>query len=207
MQVLIVLLDFVFVLAFSVIFGLTFNIVTYLWFSALVLIVFGSGSLFGWFGVVLGFQLGFYFYLFRLDQQYFFSIFTKLFYVAVVVWANVVCSRMVLILRYFGFIFSSLRYLLMGGAYFYSCSVLGGYYFCFLLVSIYLCTLHEFGFFRLLIGFPLSLIFYLKFIFMGARCVFLFFLFLLPLLLAVYIGGHPICEEPLVCFFLVILLV
>merc|ERR1712119_67893 len=84
-QVLIVLLDFVFVLAFSVIFGLTFNIVTYLWFSALVLIVFGSGSLFGWFGVVLGFQLGFYFYLFRLDQQYFFNIFTNvLFLVAII---------------------------------------------------------------------------------------------------------------------------
>jgi len=183
-------------------FGLSSNIVRYLWFSAVVLLVFGSGSLFGWLGLLLGFQLGFYFYLFGLEQQYFFTIFSKVFYVGLLVCVNTVCGDMVLILRYFGLIFSSIGYLLMGGAYFYSCSILRAYYFSLLFVLIYVFTLHEFGFFGLLIGFPLSLIFFLKFSLMSGGCLFLFFLFLLPLLLATQIGGYPVFEELLVCFLL-----
>jgi len=196
------LLDFVFVLVFCALLGLCFNIVGYLWFSAVALIVFGSGSLFGWLGILLGFQLSFYFYLFRLEQHYFFTIFSKAFYVGLLVCVNAVCGNMVVVLGYLGLIFSSVSYLLMGRAYFYSCSILGSYFFSFLLVFIYCFTLHEFGFFGLLIGFPLSLIFFLKFAFMSGGCVFLFFLFLLPLLLATQVGRYPVYEELLVCFFL-----
>lgn len=186
-------------------FGLSLNIISYLWFSAALLIVFGSRSLFGWLGLVLGFQLTFYFYLFGLDQHYFFAICSKVFYVGVLVCVNVACGSLLIVLGYLVLIFTSLTYLLMGGAYFYSCSILGCYYFSFLLVLIYLFTLHEFGFFALLIGFPVSLIFYLKFALMSGGCVFLFFLFLLPLLVATQIGGYPVSEELVVCFLLLCL--
>lgn len=181
--------------------------VGYLWFSAVVLIVFGSRSLFGWLGLLLGFQLGFYFYLFGLEQQYFFAIFSKVFYVGLLSCLNVVCRDMVLVLRYFGFIFSSIGYLLVGRAYFYSCAILRAYYFCLPLVLTYLFTLHEFGFFGLLVGFPLSLIFFLKYTLMSGGCMFLFVFFLLPVLVATQIGSFPFFEEPLVCVFVLFMFV
>lgn len=201
-----ILLDFVFILAFSVVFGLRFNVVSYLWFSAVLLIVVVCRSLFGWFLLVLSFQLTFYFYLYSLDSHYFLAILSKVFYVGVLVCINVTCRCLLIVLGYLMFIFTSVAYLLMGRVYFYACSILGCYYYSVLLILIYVFTMHEFGFFALLVGFPISLIFFMKFALMAGSCVFMFFLFLLPIVFATEIGTFAVFEELLLCLILVCLL-
>ena len=81
--------DFLLVLCFCLIFGLEFNIINYLWFSGVRLFFYYLGSLIGWLPVFIGIQLRFYFYLYGLEFHYFFSVFSKIFYVGMLIWLNI----------------------------------------------------------------------------------------------------------------------
>ena len=183
------------VLCFCLIFGLEFNIINYLWFSGVRLFFYYLRSLFRWLPVFIGLQLGFYFYLYRLEYQYFFSVFGKTFYVGMLIWLNVLGGEFFFCLGYLFISFTLLNYLLIRGIYFFSFSLLGQYYFALLVCFIYVLVFHEFSFFSLVIGFPLALIFYIKFSCLFLRCYFVSCLFLIPIVLSVQLGNLPVFEE------------
>jgi len=70
-------------------FGLEFNIINYLWFSRVGLFFYYLRSLIGWLPIFIGIQLRFYFYLYGLEYQYFFSILSKVFYVGMLIGLNI----------------------------------------------------------------------------------------------------------------------
>ena len=183
------------VLCFCLIFRLEFNIINYLWFSGVRLFFYYLGSLLGWLPVFIGMQLGFYFYLYGLEYQYFFSVFSKAFYVRMLVWLNVLGGEFFFCLGYLFVSFSLLNYLLVRRIYFFSFSVLGQYFYAALVCLIYVFVLHEFSFFSLVIGFPVALIFYIKFSCLFLGCYFVSCLFLVPIVLSIHLGNLPIFEE------------
>merc|ERR1711976_151057 len=113
-------------------------------------------------GFLVGFQLGFFFYLYGLEVQFFFSAFSKLFYLGCLLWTNIIGRELYLMLRYVLAVYGLLNYMLIGRVYFFSFTIIGQYYFCFLLLLVYLISFHELSLFSLIIRFPLSLVFYLK---------------------------------------------
>merc|ERR1712133_288066 len=155
-----------------------FNIINYLWFSGVRLFFYYLGSLLGWLPVFIGIQLGFYFYLYGLEYQYFFSVFSKTFYVRMLVWLNVLGGEFFFCLGYLFVSFSLLNY-------FFSFSLLGQYFYAVLVCLIYAFVLHEFSFFSLVIGFPVALIFYIKFSCLFLGCYFVSCLFLVPIVLSI----------------------
>ena len=183
------------VLCFCLIFRLEFNIINYLWFSGVRLFFYYLGSLLGWLPVFIGIQLGFYFYLYGLEYQYYFSVFSKTFYVRMLVWLNVLGGEFFFCLGYLFVSFSLLNYLLVRRIYFFSFSLLGQYFYAVLVCLIYALVLHEFSFFSLVIGFPVSLIFYIKFSCLFLGCYFVSCLFLVPIVLSIRLGSLPIFEE------------
>ena len=183
------------VLCLCLIFRLELNIINYLWFSAVRLFFYYLRSLFRWLPVFIGLQLGFYFYLYRLEYHYFFSVFGKIFYVRMLIWLNVLGGEFFFCLGYLFISFTLLNYLLIRGIYFFSFSLLGQYYFALLVCFIYVLVFHEFSFFSLVIGFPLALIFYIKFSCLFLRCYFVSCLFLIPVVLSVQLGNLPLFEE------------
>jgi len=96
---------------------------------------------------------------------------------------------------------------LIRGIYFFAFSVLRLYGFSIVMCVLYMLILHEFSFFSLVIGFPLSLVFYMKFSSMSLRFILLSCLFLFPVVLGVHLGSLPVAEEVLVSFRLLILFV
>jgi len=196
------------VLCLCIIFRLEFNIIGYLWFSGLRLFFYYLGSVFGWIVISIRLQLRFYFYLFRLEYQYFFSVLSKVFYTGLLCLINLLSLEFIfLCLRYVFIIFNILNYLLIRGIYFFAFSVLRLYGFSIVMCVLYMLILHEFSFFSLVIGFPLSLVFYMKFSSMSLRFILLSCLFLFPVFLGVYLGSLPVAEEVLVSFRLLILFV
>ena len=194
--------DFLLVLCFCLIFGLEFNIINYLWFSGVRLFFYYLGSLIGWLPVFIGIQLRFYFYLYGLEFHYFFSVFSKIFYVGMLIWLNILGGESFFCLRYLFVSFTLLNYLLVRGIYFFSFSVLGQYYFALSVCLVYALVFHEFSFFSLVIGFPVALVFYLKFSCLFLGCYFVACLFLIPIVLSVQLGNFPMFEETFISFLL-----
>ena len=108
------------------------------------------------------FSARFFFYLYGLEVQFFFSAFSKLFYLGCLLWTNIIGRELYLLLRYVLAVYRLLNYMLIGRVYFFSFTIIGQYYFCFLLLLVYLISFHELSLFSLIIRFPLSLVFYLK---------------------------------------------
>jgi len=183
------------VLCFCIIFGLEFNIIRYLWFSGLRLFFYYLRSVFRWIIICVGLQLRFYFYLFRLEYQYFFSVLSKLFYTGLLSMVNILRIEWILCLRYIFIIFNIINYLLIRGIYFFALSVLREYRFSLILCLLYFFILHEFSFFSLIIRFPLSIVFYIKFSCMSLRFLLLRCLFLFPVIIRVQLRSLPILEE------------
>merc|ERR1712131_13542 len=171
------------VLCLCLIFGLEFNIINYLWFSGIRLFFYYLGSLIGWLPIFVGIQLGFYFYLYGLEYQYFFC------------------------LGYLFISFSLLNYLLLGGIYFFSFALLGQYAFAVMICFIYVLVFHEFSFFSLVIGFPVAFIFYFKFSSLFLRCYFISCLFLIPVVMSIQFRNLPVFEEILLSFALLVFFV
>lgn len=118
-----------------------------------------------------------------------------MFYTRILVWSLVLRGEVFFFLGYLFLTFRLLNYLLLGGIYFFSFSLLRQYSFCILLCLIYLFSFHEFSLFSLIVGFPLSLVFYLKVNLIFFGCYYVFCLFLLPILISISIGNFPFCEE------------
>lgn len=192
------------VLCFCLIFRLEFNIINYLWFSGLGLFFYYLGSLLGWLPVFIRIQLRFYFYLYGLEYHYFFSVFSKTFYVRMLVWLNVLGGEFFFCLGYLFVSFSLLNYLLVRRIYFFSFSLLGQYTYAVLVCLIYVLVLHEFSFFSLVIGFPVALIFYIKFSCLFLGCYFVSCLFLIPIVLSIQLGSLPIFEEVVISMALLV---
>lgn len=188
-------IDFLLVLCFCLIFGLEFNIINYLWFSRVGLFFYYLGSLVGWLPVFIRIQLGFYFYLYGLEYQYFFSVLSKTFYVGMLIWLNILGREFFFCLGYLFISFSLLNYLLVGRIYFFSFTLLGQYVFAVLVCFIYILVFHEFSFFSLVIGFPVAFIFYLKFSSLFLRCYFISCLFLVPVAISIQLRNLPVFEE------------
>merc|ERR1712154_40062 len=91
---------------------------------------------------------------------------------------NVLGGEFFFFLGYLFVSFSLLNYLLVGRIYFFSFSLLGQYFYAVLVCLIYALVLHEFSFFSLVIGFPVSLVFYIKFSCLFLGCYFVSCLFL-----------------------------
>lgn len=192
------------VLCFCLIFRLEFNIINYLWFSGVGLFFYYLGSLLGWLPVFIRIQLRFYFYLYGLEYHYFFSVFSKTFYVRMLVWLNVLGGEFFFCLGYLFVSFSLLNYLLVRRIYFFSFSLLGQYTYAVLVCLIYVLVLHEFSFFSLVIGFPVALIFYIKFSCLFLGCYFVSCLFLIPIVLSIQLGSLPIFEEVVISMALLV---
>jgi len=197
------LLDFLLVLCVCLIFGLEFNIINYLWFSGIGLFFYFLRSLIGWLPIFVGIQLGFYFYLYGLELQYFFSVFSKLFYVGLLLNLNMIRSEFFFCLGYLFVSFTLVNYLLIRGIYFLSFILLGQYFYSLILSAVYLLVFHEFSFFSLIIGFPLALVFFVKFSSLYLRCYFIACLFLVPIVFSMQIRNLPLSEE--IVFSLVLL--
>jgi len=197
------LLDFLLVLCVCLIFGLEFNIINYLWFSGIGLFFYFLRSLIGWLPIFVGIQLGFYFYLYGLELQYFFSVFSKLFYVGLLLNLNMIRSEFFFCLGYLFVSFTLVNYLLIRGIYFLSFILLGQYFYSLILSAVYLLVFHEFSFFSLIIGFPLALVFFVKFSSLYLRCYFIACLFLVPVVFSMQIRNLPLSEE--IVFSLVLL--
>lgn len=193
------------ILTLCIIFGLEINIINYLWFSTVRLIVYYLRSLYRWVLFLVGFQLGFFFYLYGLEVQFFFSAFSKLFYLGCLLWTNIIGRELYLMLRYVLAVYGLLNYMLIGRVYFFSFTIIGQYYFCFLLLLVYLISFHELSLFSLIIRFPLSLVFYLKLGLIYLGCFYIFCLFLFPVFLSLQVGNFPMNEEFLISFFLIFL--
>ena len=200
-------IEFLLVLAACVIFRLEFNIINYLWFSSLRLFFYYTSSLIGWLPIFMGLQLGFYFYLYGLEFQYFFSVFSKILYVRALIWLNVLGGEFFFCLGYLFVSFSILNYLLVRRVYFFSFSLLGQYFIAILVCVIYLFAFHEFSFFSLAIGFPITFIFYIKFSCLFLGCHFVSCLFLVPIVLSMQLGSLPIFEEVVISFSLLLLVI
>ena len=82
-------------------FGLEFNIINYLWFSRVGLFFYYLRSLIGWLPIFIGIQLRFYFYLYGLEYQYFFSILSKVFYVGMLIGLNILGREFFFLFRLF----------------------------------------------------------------------------------------------------------
>merc|ERR1712243_461205 len=95
------------------------GIINYLWFSGIRLFFYCLGSLIGWLPIFVGIQLGFYFYLYGLEYQYFFSVFSKTFYVGMLICLNILGREFFFCLGYLFISFSLLNYLLLRGIYFF----------------------------------------------------------------------------------------
>ena len=201
------ILDFLLVLCLCLIFGLEFNIINYLWFSGIRLFFYYLGSLIGWLSIFVGIQLGFYFYLYGLEYQYFFSVFSKTFYVGMLICLNILGREFFFCLGYLFISFSLLNYLLLGGIYFFSFALLGQYVFAVMICFIYVLVFHEFSFFSLVIGFPVAFIFYFKFSSLFLRCYFISCLFLIPVVMSIQFRNLPVFEEILLSFTLLVLFV
>merc|ERR1711917_178560 len=173
----------------------------YLWFSRVGLFFYYLRSLIGWLPIFIGIQLRFYFYLYGLEYQYFFSILSKVFYVGMLIGLNILGRG------YFFFIFGILNYLLIRGIYFFSFSLLRQYFLSLLTCALYVLVLHEFSLFSLVIGFPVSLIFYIKFSSLFLRCYFISCLFLVPIVLSLQLGNLPFFEELLVSLILLLIFI
>lgn len=197
------MLDFLLVLCVCLIFGLEFNIINYLWFSGIGLFFYFLRSLIGWLPIFVGIQLGFYFYLYGLELQYFFSVFSKLFYVGLLLNLNMIRSEFFFCLGYLFVSFTLVNYLLIRGIYFLSFILLGQYFYSLILSAVYLLVFHEFSFFSLIIGFPLALVFFVKFSSLYLRCYFIACLFLVPIVFSMQIRNLPLSEE--IVFSLVLL--
>lgn len=185
-------------------FGLEFNIINYLWFSRVGLFFYYLRSLIRWLPIFIGIQLRFYFYLYGLEYQYFFSILSKAFYVGMLIGLNILGGEFFFCLGYFFVIFGILNYLLIGGIYFFSFSLLRQYFLALLTCVLYVLVLHEFSLFSLVIGFPVSLIFYIKFSSLFLRCYFISCLFLVPIVLSIQLRNLPVFEEVLVSLILLL---
>ena len=197
------MLDFLLVLCVCLIFGLELNIINYLWFSGIGLFFYFLRSLIGWLPIFVGIQLGFYFYLYGLELQYFFSVFSKLFYVGLLLNLNMIRSEFFFCLGYLFVSFTLVNYLLIRGIYFLSFILLGQYFYSLILSAVYLLVFHEFSFFSLIIGFPLALVFFVKFSSLYLRCYFIACLFLVPIVFSMQIRNLPLSEE--IVFSLVLL--
>ena len=130
-------------------FGLEFNIINYLWFSRVGLFFYYLRSLIGWLPIFIGIQLRFYFYLYGLEYQYFFSILSKVFYVGMLIGLNILGREFFFCLGYFFVIFGILNYLLIRGIYFFSFSLLRQYFLALLTCALYVLVLHEFSSFSM----------------------------------------------------------
>ena len=188
-------------------FGLEFNIINYLWFSRVGLFFYYLRSLIGWLPIFIGIQLRFYFYLYGLEYQYFFSILSKVFYVGMLIGLNILGREFFFCLGYFFVIFGILNYLLIRGIYFFSFSLLRQYFLALLTCALYVLVLHEFSLFSLVVGFPVSLIFYIKFSSLFLRCYFISCLFLVPIVLSLQLGNLPFFEEVLVSLILLLIFI
>jgi len=91
--------------------------------------------------------------------------------------------------------FTLINYLLIGGIYFLSFILLGQYFYSLILSAVYLLVFHEFSFFSLIIGFPLALVFFVKFNSLYLRCYFIACLFLVPIVFSMQIRNLPLSEE------------
>ena len=189
------MLDLILVLTICILFRLETNIINYLWFSTLGLIVYYLGSLYGWLLFLFSFQLGFYFYLYGLELHLMFSAFSKLFYLGCLLYVNLIGREFYFLLGYVLIVYGVLNYMLIGRIYFFSFLLSGQYFFSFIMCLLYLLSFHEFSLFSLIIGFPLSLIFYLKLRLLYLRCYYIFCLFLFPVLISIHIGSFPLIEE------------
>lgn len=183
------------VLCTCIVFRLEFNIINYLWFSGVRLFFYYLGSSLGWLPALIGIQLGFYFYLYGLEYQYFFSVFSKTFYVRMLIWLNVLGMEFFFCLGYLFVSFSLLNYFLVRRIYFFSFSLLGQYFYAISVCLIYALVLHEFSFFSLVIRFPVAFIFYIKFSCLFLGCYFVSCLFLVPIVLSMQLGSLPVFEE------------
>merc|ERR1711976_812375 len=92
-------------------------------------------------------------------------------------------------------VYGILNYMLIGGVYFLSFLLSGQYFFSFIMCSLHLFSFHEFSLFSLIIGFPLSLVFYLKLRLLYLRYYYIFCLFLFPVLISIHVGSFPLVEE------------
>lgn len=169
------------------------------------LIVYYLGSLYGWLLFLLRFQVGFYFYLYGLEVQILFSVFSKLFYLGCMLYVNLIRREFYFLLGYILLIYGILNYMLIGRVYFFSFVLTRHYYLSFLICFLYLLSFHEFSLFSLIIRFPLSLIFYLKLGLIYLSCYYIFCLFLFPVLFSMHIGNFPLSEEFLISLGLLVL--
>ena len=201
------LLDFLLVLCVCLIFGLEFNIINYLWFSGVGLFFYFLRSLIGWLPIFVGIQLGFYFYLYGLELQYFFSVFSKFFYVRLLLNLNIIGSEFFFCLGYLFVSFTLINYLLIRGIYFLSFILLGQYFYSLILSAVYLLVFHEFSFFSLVIGFPLALVFLVKFSSLYLRCYFIACLFLVPIVFSMQTRNLPLSEEIIFSLVLIFLFI
>ena len=120
------------------------------------------------------------------------------------VWLNVLGGEFFFCLGYLFVSFSLLNYLLVRRIYFFSFSLLGQYTYAVLVCLIYVLVLHEFSFFSLVIGFPVALIFYIKFSCLFLGCYFVSCLFLIPIVLSIQLGSLPIFEEVVISMALLV---
>merc|ERR1711917_177363 len=167
----------------------------YLWFSRVGLFFYYLRSLIGWLPIFIGIQLRFYFYLYGLEYQYFFSILSKVFYVGMLIGLNILGREFFFFLGYFFVFFGKLNFLLIRGIFFFSFSLLRQYFLALLTCALYVLVLHEFSLFSLAIGFPVSLIFYIKFSSLFLRCYFISCLFLVPIVLSLQLGNLPFLKK------------
>lgn len=188
----------VLVLTVCILFRLEVNIINYLWFSTIGLIVYYLGSLYRWLLFLFGFQLGFYFYLYGLEVQILFSVFSKLFYLGCMLYVNLIRREFYFLLGYIFLVYGILNYMLIGRVYFFSFVLIGNYYLSFVMCFLYLCSFHEFSLFSLIIRFPLSLVFYLKLRLIYLSCYYVFCLFVFPVLFSIHIRNFPLFEELLI---------
>merc|ERR1711976_1158077 len=132
-----------------------------------------------------------------------FSVFSKFFYLGCLLYVNLIGREFYFLLGYVLIVYGILNYMLIGGVYFLSFLLSGQYFFSFIMCSLYLFSFHEFSLFSLIIGFPLSLVFYLKLRLLYLRCYYIFCLF--PVLISIHVGSFPLAEEIFIslCLFVI----
>jgi len=198
------LLEFVLILTLIIPFYLGINIVAYLWYSTLILLFYYLRSIFRGSVAVLGMCFIFYYYMYRLEMNIGLSTLSKFFYVQLLALCNFTGGSLFLLIGYFIICFSLINYILIRGLYFLALSQIGQWTYCLALCVIYLHTFHEFSLFSLMIGFPLALIFYIKFYIFYQRVSFILVMFLLPVVLSLQIGNVSLFEEGLLSYRLLV---